>query len=106
MGERPLTPELVSLIFHIDLGSEDELLRGILLSAMGETRFALFCDAAVEELYRLTRRTNVYSNEPIMPDETLRQISETLRRKDLHGLAELYLKGQPVKKLLDSDPIP
>ena len=106
VGERPLTPELVSLIFHIDLGSEDELLRGILLSAMGETRFALFCDAAVEELYRLTRRTNVYSNEPIMSDETLRQISETLRRKDLHGLAELYLKGQPVKKLLDSDPIP
>lgn len=103
VGEKPLAPELVSLIFHIDLGSEDELLRGILLSMMGETKFALFCDPAIEEVYRLSRKTNVYPNEFITPDEDFQKISEALRRKDLRGLAELYLKGQPVRRLFDHD---
>ena len=103
VGEQPVISAFVSLIFHIDFGNDDELLRGILLSTMGETRFALFCDPAIEELYRLTRKTNAYPNALIVPAEDLRQISETLRRNDLHGLAELYLKGQPLRKLFDYD---
>lgn len=93
-GKRPLTPALVSLIFHIDLGEEDGLLRGILLAQADEARTALFCDAAVEELYRLSRRTDILPAASVPADELLRQEADALRRADLHGLTGLYLQSK------------
>lgn len=100
VGEQPHKPNLVSLIFHIDIG-EGELLRGILLAAGQETRLALFCDAAVEELYRLSRKINVPTQPQILPDADLQQYAEGLRRNDLHGLTGLYLQGRSLKSLVD-----
>ena len=102
-GEKIGTPELVSLIFHIDLGGEDEPLRGILLAAGAECRFALFCDAAVEELYRLSRRVKPGPDWSVPPDEELRQQAEQLRRNDLHGLTGFYLQSQRLKLVADRD---
>lgn len=95
VGPEPCQTELVSLIFHIDLG-EEELLRGILLALKQEVRFVLFCDAAIEELYRLSRKTSKTSWPPLPPGESLQQHAENLRRNDLHGLTELYLRGRPI----------
>lgn len=100
VGEQPHKPDLVSLIFHIDIG-EGELLRGILLAIGQEARFVLFCDAAAEELYRLSRKINVPTQPQILPDADLQQYAENLRRSDLHGLTGLYLQGRPLKSLLD-----
>lgn len=100
-GTQRCSPQLVSLIFHIDLGEEDGLLRGILLVKGRDVRFSLFCDAAIEELYRLAREKEVQSSHRIPPDEELRQYAENLRRKDLHGLTGLYLRGKPVRSLLE-----
>ena len=94
IGERPYVPEFVSLIFHIDLGEEDGMLRGILLARETEARFALFCDAAVEDLYRLSRRPDALPTAGIPPDELLRQQAEEIRRADLHGLTGLYLQSR------------
>lgn len=99
-GSQRCFPQLVSLIFHIDLGAEDGLLRGILLAREHEVRFSLFCDAAVEELYRLSRKREGQPLPQLPPDEDLRQYAESLRRKDLHGLTGLYLSGKPLKSLL------
>lgn len=90
--EKEHRPKLVSLIFHIDLG-EGELLRGILLSVDRKVRFALFCDEAIEKLYRLSRKTRTPSLLHVPPDESLQQYAESLRRNDMHGLTELYLRG-------------
>ena len=103
VGEKIGTPELVSLIFHIDLGEEDDLLRGILLAAGQEYRFALFCDAAVEELYRLSRKTTPYPFRTVPPDEALRQQAEQIRRNDLHALTGFYLRSKQLKLVKDTD---
>lgn len=103
VGEQPYKPDLVSLIFHIDLG-DGELLRGILLATERETRFALFCDAAIEELYRLSRKTSTAALPPILPDAGLQQHAEGLRRSDLHGLTELYLQGKMLRSGFVADP--
>ncbi len=103
VGEKIGTPELVSLIFHIDLGQEDDLLRGILLVTGQEYRFALFCDEAVEELYRLSRRTNPYSVKAVPPDEDLRQQAEQIRRNDLHTLTGFYLQSKQLKLIANED---
>lgn len=100
VGEQPYRPNLVSLIFHIDIG-EGELLRGILLAIGQEARFVLFCDAAVEELYQLSRKINVPTQPQILPDADLQRYAEDLRRSDLHGLTGLYLQGKSLKSLLD-----
>lgn len=102
VGAQSYKPDLISLIFHIDLG-ESELLRGILLAIGPEMRFALFCDAAVEEVYRLSRKAVVHSVPQIMPDEELQQYAETLRRNDLHRFTGLYLQGQPLKSIIVED---
>lgn len=99
-GSQRCVPQLVSLIFHIDLGAEDGLLRGILLARGKEARLSLFCDAAVEELYRLSRKKERQPLPQMPPDEDLRQYAESLRRNDLHGLTGLYLSGKPLKSLL------
>ena len=93
------SPRLVSLIFHIELGEEDGLLRGILLAREDEARFSLFCDASIEEVYRLSRKREIPPYLWTPPDEELRQYAEGLRRNDLHGLTGLYLCGRPVKSL-------
>lgn len=97
--KRPHKPDLVSLIFHIDIG-EGELLRGILLAVGQEAQLALFCDAAVEELYQLSRNINVPKQPQILPDADLQRYAEDLRRGDLHGLTGLYLQGKSLKSLL------
>ena len=99
VGTEPYRTELVSLIFHIDLG-ESELLRGILLAVEEEAKFALFCDIAMEELYRLSRKTGKAPGSPVLPDESLQQYAELLRQNDLHGLTELYLRGGPISSAL------
>ena len=93
-GKSPWAPALVSLIFHIDLGEEDGLLRGILLARKNEARFALFCDAAVEELYRLSRRAEALPAAGVPPDELLQQQAEELRWTGLHMLTGLYLQSK------------
>ena len=95
IGEKLYKPDLVSLIFHIDIG-EGELLHGILFALEQEVRFALFCDAAVEELYRLTRKAGGSRQFQVLPDKELRQCAENLRRNDLHGLTGLYMRGRPI----------
>lgn len=97
VGGQPYSPQLVSLIFHIDLG-EDELLRGILLAVDQEAKLVLFCDAAVEELYRLSRKTEIQAGVQVPPDGELQRQAEELRRNDLHGLTGLYLRGAPLKE--------
>lgn len=93
------SPQLMSLIFHIELGEEDGLLRGILLAREDEARFSLFCDASIEEVYRLSRKREIPPYLWTPSDEELRQYAEGLRRNDLHGLTGLYLCGRPVKSL-------
>lgn len=100
-GHQRYFPQLVSLIFHIDLGEEDGLLRGILLARAGEVQFSLFCDAAIEELYRLSRKRTWKPPLRIPPEGDLCQYAEVLRRNDLHGLTGLYLCGRPMKSLLE-----
>ncbi len=80
--------EWLSLIFHIDL-DDGELLRGILLAIGPNVQFALFCDEAVEALYRLACGTMASPCCKIPPDEGLQQYAESLRRNDLHGLTGL-----------------
>ena len=99
VGESFSIPEILSLIFHIGLGEENELLRGILLAREQEVRLSLFCDAGVEELYRLSRKASAHLAPRIMPGEELQQYAESLRRKDLHGLAGLYLFSKSVKEI-------
>ena len=94
VGTEPYKPKLVNMIFHIDLG-EGELLRGILLALEREVRFALFCDQAVEELYRLSCKAILPAGTNVLPDEGLQQYAEDLRRNDLHVLTSLYLRGKP-----------
>lgn len=100
IGEKLYKPDLVSLIFHIDIG-EGELLYGILFALKQEVRFALFCDAAVEELYRLVRKTSITAQPQVLPDVNLQRYAETLRRNDLHGLIALYLQGRQVKSFFE-----
>lgn len=95
VGTELYKTELVSLLFHIDLG-EGELLRGILLAVGEEARFALFCDQAIEELYRLSRKTGVPSGAYVLPNGSLQKYAEDMRRNDLHGLTALYLKGEAI----------
>lgn len=97
-GDRPYNPTLVSLIFHIRL-EQDEPLRGILLSAGQEMRFALFTDAETEGLYRLSRKTVPSAMPPVPPEDTLEGYAENLRRNDLHWLTNLYLQGRQVRYL-------
>lgn len=97
-GDRPYSPTLVSLIFHIRL-EQDEPLRGILLSAGQEMRFALFTDAETEELYRLSRKAAPNSIARVPPEDTLEEYGEELRRNDLHWLTNLYLQGRQVRYL-------
>lgn len=100
VGAQQCSPQLVSLIFHIDLGEEDGLLRGIFLAKEKDAKLVLFCDEAIEELYRLSRKREGQPLPQLPPDEDLRQYAESLRRKDLHGLTGLYLSGKPLKSLL------
>ena len=100
-GAQQYSPQMVSLVFHIDLGEGDGLLRGVLLAREKQARFSLFCDAAIEELYRLSRKAEMRPFPQIPPDEELRQYAERLRRNDLHGLTGLYLCGRLVKSLLE-----
>lgn len=98
VGAEPYQTELVSLIFHIDLG-DGELLRGILLAVGQEARFTLFCDAGIEELYRLSRKASIPAGPHILSGESLQQYAEGVRRNDLHGLTELYLRSKPLQSL-------
>lgn len=99
-GQRHYDPTMVSLIFHIGL-EKDEPLRGILLAYGQEARLSLFCDVAIEELYRLSHKLEAQSQPQITPDEDLRQYAENLRRRDLHGLTGLYLMSKPLKLLME-----
>lgn len=98
VGERQYTPEIVSLIFRVGL-SEDEQLRGILLSVGTLARLAMFCDPMIEEVYRLSRQAQRPPGRAFPPDEVLEQYAEDIRRRDLHGLTDLYLRGQQLKNL-------
>lgn len=99
VGKQVYQVELASLIFHIDLG-DGELLRGILLAVGQEVSFALFCDATVEETYRLSRKVALQSSVQIPPDEELQRQAEELRRNDLHGLTGLYLQSVQLRSAL------
>lgn len=95
--------EALSLIFHVDLG-DNELLRGILLAIGPNVQFALFCDEAVESLYRLAYKSRRMENPyKFPPDENLQQYAEKLRRNDLHGLTGLYLRSMPLKFIFEAD---
>lgn len=93
-SKEPCASALVSLIFHVDMGEEDGLLRGILLARENEAKIALSCDAAVEELYRLSRRVDALPAAMIPPDGLLLRRAEEIRRTDLHGLTGLYLQSR------------
>ena len=98
IGERRYTPEMVSLIFRVGL-SGDEQLRGILLSVGTQARLAIFCDPAIEEVYRLSWQVQGLRSQTFPPDEMLEQYAEDIRRRDLHGLTDLYLHGEQLKRL-------
>lgn len=98
VGERRYAPKMVSLIFRVSL-SVDEQLRGILLSVGAQTRLAMFCDPVIEEVYRLSWQAQGSAARTFPPDEMLEQYAEDIRRKDLHGLTDLYLRGQQLKRL-------
>lgn len=97
-GDRPYSPALVSLIFHIRL-EQDEPLRGILLALEREVRFSLFTNAETEGLYRLSRKAVPPPMPPVPPEDILEGYAENLRRNDLHWLTNLYLQGRQVRYL-------
>jgi len=99
MEDKPCHPNLVSLIFQIRL-EEDEPLRGILFALEQEAQLALFCDEAIESLYRLSRKADAQKGGTLSPDEELLRRAEQFRLNDLHCLTGLYFRGENLKSLI------
>lgn len=100
--EQQIMADRLRLLFHIACGdTPDEMLRGILFVKCGITRFALFADAAIEELF-LALEAETYPNEGIAaPDQALCALVERENQKSLRLLTELYLRGRNGKELRD-----
>lgn len=91
-------PEQLSLIFHIALENEEELLRGILFICQQNTCFSLFTDPDVEKLYRIVSKP-VQAEPPACANETLTDYARSCAQKDLHTLTALYLHGNRLSQL-------
>lgn len=91
----------MSVMFHIALGTEDELLRGILFAQGEQLLFALFSDPAIEEIFEAVNRAPVHQPDPVsLPDVLLRRMEQN-RRQELRRLTALYLNGKPWEELPD-----
>jgi len=91
--------ESLSLIFHIALGDEEDLLRGILFIRQKSAHSALFTDPDVEKLYRAVRQP-VQTGPPAREtNETLTNYARSCARDDLHKLTALCLHGNKLSQL-------
>ena len=86
-------PDQLSLIFHIALEEEDELLRGIMLIRQQIACFSLFTDPDVEKLYRAVSQPVQTGTPTYAASETLADYARSCTRNDLHKLTALYLHG-------------
>ena len=93
-------PEQLSLIFHIALENEEELLRGIMLIHQQNAYFSLFTDPDIEKLYRVVSQP-VQTALPVCANETLTDYAKSCARNDLHKLTDLYLHGSRLSQLLE-----
>lgn len=91
----------MSVIFQVALGSEDELLRGILFAQGEQLLFALFSDPAIEAVFEAIVRSPLPLSEPAPIPEELLRLQEDNRRRDLRRLTALYLNGTPWEEWSD-----
>lgn len=103
-ADRQLEVKHLRLLFHIACGdTPDEMLRGILFAKHDMTRFALFSDAAIAELFLALEAESDPNPWGAAPDQELRAVLERENQKSLRLLTELYLKGRNGKELRGGD---
>lgn len=89
----------LSLIFHIALGEESELLRGILFARHQAAYLSLFTDPNMEELYRAVSIPTLESTSENTISEDLSAYAQDCARRDLHKLTALYLHSNKLSQL-------
>lgn len=92
-------PDRLSLIFHIALDEERELLRGILFARCQTAYLSLFTDPDMEELYRAVSIPTSESTPENVISEDLSAYAQDCARRDLHKLTALYLHGGKLSQL-------
>ena len=92
-------PEQLSLIFHIALENEEELLRGIMFIRQQSACFSLFTDPDMEKLYRVVSQPVQAGTPAYAASETLADYTRSCTRNDLHKLTALYLHGSRLSQL-------
>ncbi len=92
-------PEYLSLIFHIALEGEEDLLRGILFFRQENACFSLFTDPDVEKLYRAVSQPVQIGPPVCETNETLSKYAQSCARSNLHSLTALYLHGNRLSQL-------
>lgn len=93
--------EQLSLIFHIDLGDEKDMLRGILFIRQQDICFPMFTDPDVEKLYRVVSEP-IRTKPTAWTNETLADYAQICSRSDLHTLTSLYLTGKRLSQLREA----
>jgi len=92
-------PEYLSLIFHIALEDEEDLLRGILFIRQQTACFSLFTDPDVEKLYRAVSQPVQIGPPACEANEALTAYAKSCARNDLHKLTALCLHGSKLSQL-------
>lgn len=92
-------PDQLSLIFHIALDEESELLRGILFARRQTAYLSLFTDPDMEELYRAVSIPAPVPSPESEISEELSACAQDCARKDLHTLTALYLHSNKLSQL-------
>ncbi|MDE7243846.1 MAG: hypothetical protein K2O18_07710 [Oscillospiraceae bacterium] len=93
------SPHRLSLIFHILLDGENDLLRGILFAQGKNAYLSLFTDAETEKLYRAVS-SPVHPPPPtVCIGDDLAAYAAACAGNDLHRLTALYLHGQKLSQL-------
>ena len=98
-GTGDFQPEQLSLIFHIVLGEEEDLLRGILFIRQQNACFSLFTDPDIEKLYRTASQPVQTGPPAIAAGKDLIDYARSCTRSDLHRLTALYLHGNRLSQL-------
>lgn len=89
----------LSLIFHIALEDDGDLLRGILFARQQTAYMSLFTDPDIEKLYRAASQPVQLPLPVIAASEDLTAYARSCARNDLHTLTELYLRGSRLSQL-------
>lgn len=89
----------LSLIFHIALEDDSNLLRGILFAQQQKAYLSLFSNPDIEALYRAASQPVQVPLPVITASEDLTAYARSCARNDLHTLTELYLRGRRLSQL-------